>query len=363
MALVEVSIRYRPTSTSNPAGLKAFLAAPTITILKDRLVSLTPDAKIDRRVYTTRNLSLFDEAAFCIYLIGQLSLISQMYGDHSLRFATIETGLMTQLLEMTAPASQIGLCQIGSLDFDQIRHLFTLEESHILLHSLVGGAVNEEDRKLSGFVRGAREYRFALESLQGDSTNGGNSDSVTSISPSGAAALQRQNIEKQFVSDLQDYLKEKLPEYMVPSSIMIMDSLPLTSNGKVNRNALPDPGVILSEASVEYAPPQTEIERSIAGILESVLKVEKVGIRHNFYDLGANSLHLVQIYAKLRQLIKRDFPLVKIFEHPTISALAKYLSTEEAGQPSIDQAYNRGGKRKEAARQKRAKREKPAESQ
>lgn len=85
---------------------------------------------------------MFDQAAFSIFLIAKLSAITPMYGELSMHFATLEAGLMAQLMETTAPSSHIGLCQIGSLDFESIRHLFGLDENHVLVHSLLGGRIS-----------------------------------------------------------------------------------------------------------------------------------------------------------------------------------------------------------------------------
>ncbi|HWP45362.1 MAG TPA: SagB family peptide dehydrogenase, partial [Blastocatellia bacterium] len=107
------------------------------------LVSIGSDVDIDGSIHEQFvNRLIFGEAAFSIFLIAELSAITPLYGDYSLHFATIEAGLMTQLLEMTAPANGIGLCQIGGVDFGRIQHLFSLEESHALIHSLVGGGID-----------------------------------------------------------------------------------------------------------------------------------------------------------------------------------------------------------------------------
>jgi hypothetical protein len=97
----------------------------------------------DRGVYDPIiNGPIFDEAAFGVFLIAQLSAISPMYGERSMHYATIEAGLMTQLLETSAPACGIGLCQIGNLDFKRIQDLFELDQSHVLVHSLLGGLID-----------------------------------------------------------------------------------------------------------------------------------------------------------------------------------------------------------------------------
>jgi SagB-type dehydrogenase family enzyme len=110
-----------------------------------RLVLLSKNAELDRDVYDPIiNGPIFDEAAFGLFLIAQLGAIVPMYGDRSMHYAAIEAGLMAQLLEISAPAGGIGLCQVGDLDFEPIRHLFALDQSHVLVHSLLGGLIDTE---------------------------------------------------------------------------------------------------------------------------------------------------------------------------------------------------------------------------
>ncbi len=101
---------------------------------------MAPAAEIEPEVHEPFiNRRIFQQAAFSLFLIAQLNAIEPLYGEHALRFSTIEAGLMAQLLEMAAPKYVIGLCQIGWLEFDRIRQHFLLDEGHRLVHSLVGG--------------------------------------------------------------------------------------------------------------------------------------------------------------------------------------------------------------------------------
>lgn len=115
--------------------------------IEHQLVALQPGAQLDRTIHIPFiNTPIFDEAAFSIFLIAQLDAIGPGYGEHAVRFATLEAGIMAHLLETAAPAAGLGLCQIGSIEFDRVRHLFDLDESHVLFHSLVGGLVERGQR-------------------------------------------------------------------------------------------------------------------------------------------------------------------------------------------------------------------------
>jgi acyl carrier protein len=139
---------------------------------------------------------------------------------------------------------------------------------------------------------------------------------------------------------------------MAPSAFVMLDTMPMTANGKIDRNALPMPEGMGLEAEVEYVEPQTQAQRIVAAIIGEVLHVEKVGIHYNFFDMGAHSLIMVQAHAKLRKAFNKEFPLLKVFENPTVSSLAKYLSDEKIERDSFNQGQSRGEKRKNRTRQK-----------
>ena len=116
--------------------------------VQNELVVLSATDRMPRSIHLFENQVIFDESAFSIFFIAQLAAIAPLYGTRSRDFALLEAGLMAQLLETTAPACQIGLCQIGNLLFDPIRDLFALDESHIHLHTLLGGRIGWEEGEL-----------------------------------------------------------------------------------------------------------------------------------------------------------------------------------------------------------------------
>jgi len=147
------------------------------------------------------------------------------------------------------------------------------------------------------------------------------------------------------VSDLRNFLREKLPEYMIPSALVLLKALPLTPNGKVDRKALPAPDSLRPELEATYVPPRTEVEQTIANIWQDRLDLEKVGIHDNFFDLGGHSLLLIQVHSQLQKLLNRDISITDLFEYPTISSLTKYLSQEQDKIPSFEENNKRAESR------------------
>ena len=102
-------------------------------------------------------------------------------------------------------------------------------------------------------------------------------------------------------NELRSFLKQKLPEYMVPSAFVFLDTLPLTPNGKVDRKALPAPDQNRPEAEESYVAPRTPVEELLAEIWAEVLKLDKVGVHDNFFELGGHSLLATQVISRVRK--------------------------------------------------------------
>ncbi|MBD2360527.1 amino acid adenylation domain-containing protein [Anabaena minutissima FACHB-250] len=133
-------------------------------------------------------------------------------------------------------------------------------------------------------------------------------------------------------SDLRDFLKQKLPDYMVPAVLVMLKTLPLTSNGKVDRKALPAPEQVRPELAANYVAPRTEVEQVVAEIWAEVLKLEKVGIYDNFFDLGGHSLLLTQVTSRLYQTFGVELSLRQLFATPTIADLAVIIAQKQVEQ-------------------------------
>jgi natural product biosynthesis luciferase-like monooxygenase protein len=129
-------------------------------------------------------------------------------------------------------------------------------------------------------------------------------------------------------NSLREHLKSKLPDYMIPSAFVPLETLPLTPNGKVDRKVLPSPRAV-AEPEKESAAPKTELEQTVAKISSELLGVPKIGLRENFFELGGNSLLATQLIARLRETLSVDLPLRIAFEFPNVESLAKAISTSD----------------------------------
>ncbi|MBN3876528.1 MAG: non-ribosomal peptide synthetase [Nostoc sp.] len=123
------------------------------------------------------------------------------------------------------------------------------------------------------------------------------------------------------INELRQFLKAKLPDYMVPNAFVMLESMPLTPNGKVDRRALPAPD-LHSEGTEKYVALRTPIEEILVQIWSQVLKVEQVGIHDNFFELGGHSLLATQVLSRIRDRFKVKLPLHELFNTPTIAELA-----------------------------------------
>jgi len=128
-------------------------------------------------------------------------------------------------------------------------------------------------------------------------------------------------------SALRLFLKENLPEYMVPSAFVLLDKLPLNPNGKIDRKALPTPDQTYSEFEQSYVPPSSPIEEMLLAIWREVLNIDQIGIHDNFFELGGHSLLAIQLIVRINRQFQIEFPLYSLFKAPTIAGLSVQLET------------------------------------
>lgn len=155
----------------------------------------------------------------------------------------------------------------------------------------------------------------------------------------------------ELVELLRAHLRARLPEQMVPSRLVAIERVPLSVSGKVDRAALPLPGDE-SAAAAAGELPRTEIERVIAAIWQEVLKLPRVGLHQNFFDLGGHSLLLAQVFDRLRSRYGQGLTMVELLRHPTVSAMAERIGSAAAAAEPLDQVGERARKQLEARRRK-----------
>ncbi len=155
------------------------------------------------------------------------------------------------------------------------------------------------------------------------------------------------------ITGLRTFLQQKLPRYMVPHSISVLDQWPLTVNGKIDRQKLPDPEANRPSLEVSYLAPQTDIESTIANIWQTVLGLEQVGVNDNFFDLGGDSLLMLQIQSKTQAALKKDIPLIELFEHATVRAMTEHFTRPPAEAATFEDARERAKRQKQMLTQQR----------
>jgi acyl carrier protein len=128
------------------------------------------------------------------------------------------------------------------------------------------------------------------------------------------------------VSELRTFLKTKLPDYMVPSSFVVLQTFPLSPNGKLNRRALPDPDDTRSELAREFVPPSTAVEQAVAEIFAEVLEVKQIGLHDDFFELGGHSLLATRVVSRLRDRFQIEVTPRFLFESPTVAEMAWRVS-------------------------------------
>ncbi len=137
------------------------------------------------------------------------------------------------------------------------------------------------------------------------------------------------------IGDMRRFLKERLPEYMLPSAFVLLETLPLTSNGKVDRKALPAPDQARPELGEAFVAPRTPVEEAVAGIWAKVLGVEQVGVYDNFFELGGHSLLATQAISRVREALQVELPLRSFFDSPVVADLAKSIEASRRSDENL----------------------------
>ncbi|MBW4678523.1 MAG: amino acid adenylation domain-containing protein [Microcoleus vaginatus WJT46-NPBG5] len=161
---------------------------------------------------------------------------------------------------------------------------------------------------------------------------------VAYIVPKEELIASKSNLENLNLSELRTFLQEKLPAYMVPAAFVILKILPLTANGKIDRQKLSTADKACLFSTETFVAPRTPIEEKLADIWAEVLRLEKISIYDNFFELGGHSLLATQVISRLRQAFQIELPLTHLFEFPTVADLAVIIS-QNLEQQSEDEVF------------------------
>ncbi|KYG01554.1 hypothetical protein BE21_56455 [Sorangium cellulosum] len=282
--------------------------------------------ELERGAHVPQNVGVFDEAAFGLLFVGKLDAIEPLYGSSARDFCVLEAGYMGQLLMEHAPSCNIGVCPVGQFDFEQVRPALDLGRSDVYVHGMLGGRVDP------------RQYQVCTL---------GQESSPRRVSTRGAPPGH----EERFADLLRDFLRTKLPEYMVPSAFVELDALPLTSNGKVDRKALRERRDTSSQQPSEHMAPRDALEEILVAVVREALGLEVVGLQQSFSELGATSIHIVRMRSLLQKRLDREIAITELFQYPSIGALASGLrrgSRDSIQRPSMQDrldARRRGRRR------------------
>ncbi|WP_138506899.1 phosphopantetheine-binding protein, partial [Nostoc sp. PA-18-2419] len=135
----------------------------------------------------------------------------------------------------------------------------------------------------------------------------------------------RGKLVQKLVPQLREHIQQKLPDYMMPQAFVVLNALPLTLNGKVDRRALPSPDTATRNLSTGFILPRTPIEAQLARIWSQVLGVERIGVKDNFFDLGGHSLLATQVLSEINSAFGLDISIQMMFESPTVAGIAAYI--------------------------------------
>ncbi|MEE4185301.1 MAG: MupA/Atu3671 family FMN-dependent luciferase-like monooxygenase [Gammaproteobacteria bacterium] len=150
--------------------------------------------------------------------------------------------------------------------------------------------------------------------------------------------------------ELKEYLRGRLPEPMVPSHFIVLDSFPLTPNKKVDRKALPAPLAVAPQRAATGAgdSPANEMEAKVLAIWQEALQLPNISVADNFFDLGGHSLLAVKVHRQLNEIAEKSLLITDLFRFPTVKALAEYLAAGDGGAQSLDESQDRASRRRQA---------------
>jgi amino acid adenylation domain-containing protein len=306
--------------------------------VEHRLLALPAgDGELGADLVDGVNRPALDSSAFCLFLVAEMAAVEPMYDDLARHYAILEAGLVTQLLETEAAEIGLGLCQVGRVDDDRVRRRLDLGPTQVLLHTLLGGPVAARRRTVAGLIEDSRQATELLGLLE-------EADRGTSAPPpaSSPERTDRTPDEAATRAALLDHVAARLPEALVPTHLRVIDRIPLTVNGKIDRRALAGLAEAEPALGAPSPPPRTELERSIAALWSRVLDVDSPGRDESFFELGGSSVQMVQVHRQLQEHLGREISVLELFQHPTVALLASHLDPHGASTEPEKEDEDRG---------------------
>lgn len=282
----------------------------------NQLLKIT-DAYCQEDVHVSSNQRIYRSASFMVCLCADKDAIVPMYGEkNSERFCMLEAGEMIQLLEENAVKNGLGLCQLGVVDENKVIELLAVNKSCLFLSCLVGGAVSQDQLSFQGFKNSYKEFQKKEKEVE---------------------SHQRQ---EDITNRLRDSLREILPYYMMPCRFILIDKIPLTSNGKYDIKLLKQrianirktetyTNTVKTEISLKGQKANVQTMLKLQEICKLVFKNGEIGYDDNFFDFGGDSITIALIYRELEKQFKKKISIIDIFRYPTIRSLASFFDNSD----------------------------------
>lgn len=147
-------------------------------------------------------------------------------------------------------------------------------------------------------------------------------------------------------NEIREHLRKDLPEYMVPNDVVVLDSMPLTPNGKLDRKQLPFPQGVGQSSAAVYEAPKDELQQVIVNVWQETLNIEKVGVKDNFFDLGGHSLLIIRVHQQLKAKLDNPISLTDLYRFPTITSLTDFLNSDQENE-TLKKSSDRASRRRE----------------
>ena len=281
-----------------------------------RLVQLHPEARLESTLHEPANRPIVERGAFTLFLFAKLGAAAPVHGERTRDFCLLEAGYMGQLLMEEAAARWMGLCPLGGIDPRAVREPFDLADDHLPVHLFVGGKIPAGPLSLAL----AEDDAPPLPAPSAEPTH------LAAAERTGGSTAEPTAEPAVDLAHLRAFLSTKLPPHMVPPKILVLDHLPLTANGKIDRKALPlpedDPTTAAQRPRIE---PRTPNERRLAELVADLLELDEISVIDNFFELGGTSVQMIRLQRRVREQLGAELEITAIFRHPTVEALAGEL--------------------------------------